>query len=97
MRIVLSFEFRVRSWKTCFYLFLLLTAYCLPLTVSHASTIILEGTMNGQIEVEQNQGFAIPSQGLKRLVFRFASPVSFASSTVNQDVKGYSLAYNPKP
>ncbi|MBI3755056.1 MAG: transglutaminase domain-containing protein [Deltaproteobacteria bacterium] len=76
---------------------LLLTACCLLPAVSWASTIILEGTMNEQVEVEQNQSFAIPSQGLKKLVFRFASPVSFASSTVNQDVKGYNLVYNPKP
>ncbi len=88
------------SIKRAKSIFIVLAIFCIlaflpvyPL----ASTIILEGTMNGQIEVEQNQGFAIPSQGLKRLVFRFASPVSFASPTVNQDVKGYNLAYNPKP
>ncbi|MBI3754332.1 MAG: transglutaminase domain-containing protein [Deltaproteobacteria bacterium] len=76
---------------------LLFTVHFLLPAVSEASTIILEGSMNEQIEVEQNQSFTVPPQGLKKLVFRFASPTSFASSTVNQEVKNYTLAYNPKP
>jgi len=64
---------------------------------SMASTIILEGNMDGVIEVEQNQSFTIPSQGLKKLVFRFAGPTSFTSPTVKQNIRDYSLTYNPKP
>jgi transglutaminase-like putative cysteine protease len=62
-----------------------------------SSTIILEGSMDGIIEIEQNQGFSVPPSGLKKLVFRFASPVSFKSSTVTQDIKDYTLIYDPKP
>ena len=64
---------------------------------SMASTVILEGNMDGVIEVEQNQSFIIPSQGLKKLVFRFASPTSFTSPTVKQNIRDYNLTYNPKP
>ncbi|MBI5048807.1 MAG: transglutaminase domain-containing protein [Deltaproteobacteria bacterium] len=80
----------------CFFLTLILTLTCFA-TSSFASTIILEGAMNEAIEVEQNQGFTIQPSGLKKLVFRFASPTSFTSSTVNQEVRNYNLAYNPKP
>lgn len=66
-------------------------------TQSFAATVIIEGDMNEFVEIEQNQGFTIPSAGLKKLVFRFASPTSFASPTVKQEVKDYRLAYNPKP
>ncbi|MBI5327403.1 MAG: transglutaminase domain-containing protein [Deltaproteobacteria bacterium] len=77
-----------------FFLTLILTCFA---TSSFASTIILEGAMNEAIEVEQNHGFTIQPSGLKKLVFRFASPTSFTSSTVNQEVRNYNLAYNPKP
>ena len=66
-------------------------------TQSFAATVIIEGDMNEFVEIEQNQSFTIPSSGLKKLVFRFANPTSFASPTVKQEVKDYSLAYNPKP
>ncbi|MBI3755052.1 MAG: transglutaminase family protein, partial [Deltaproteobacteria bacterium] len=65
--------------------------------MSFASTITLGGDMNEVIEIEQNQSFTIPASGLKKLAFRFASPTSFKSSTVSQEVKDYNLSYNPKP
>ena len=77
-------------------LFSLVIIAFLPVA-AFSSTIILEGSMNGLIEIEQNQGFSVPPSGLKKLVFRFASPVSFTSSTVNQDIKDYTLVYEPKP
>ena len=85
----------IRSTYICLVL-VICSATFFP-SLSAAATVILEGNIDEVIEVEQNQGFTIPPQGLKKLIFRFASPTSFTSSTVNQEVKDYNLTYNPKP
>ena len=90
-----NWKLKIGNWKLGISISSLLIAF-LPAAV-FPSTIILEGSMDELIEIEQNQSFSVPSSGLKKLVFRFASPASFASSTVNQDVKDYTLAYEPKP
>lgn len=62
-----------------------------------ASTIILDGNMDTVAEVEQAQSFSVPQTGLKKLVFKFASPTSFETKSSKQDIKNYNLTYNPKP
>ncbi|MBI5892052.1 MAG: transglutaminase domain-containing protein [Deltaproteobacteria bacterium] len=79
--------------------FFSLTINLLPLAISpaFASTIILDGNMDTVAEVEQSQSFSVPQTGLKKLVFKFASPTSFETKTAKQDIKNYNLTYNPKP
>ncbi|MFQ5585626.1 MAG: transglutaminase family protein [Thermodesulfobacteriota bacterium] len=69
----------------------------LPVASLHASTLILEGRMDGSIDVSQEQRFTVPSGGLKKLIFRYATPTMVQSVSVNQRISGYRANYKPRP
>lgn len=66
-------------------------------SLARSSTLVLEGRIDGSIEVTQERVFTAPKGGLNRLVFRFANPASFKSRTVAQDISGHNVEYYPRP
>src|SRR5574337_426389 len=65
--------------------------------IARSSTLVLEGRIDGSIEVTQERVFTAPKGGLNRLVFRFANPTAFKSRTVAQDISGHGVEYYPRP
>ncbi len=76
-----------------FFLFLLF--FSVP--SARSSTLVLEGRIDGSIDITQERVFIAPKGGINRLVFRFANPAAFKSRTVAQDISGHGVEYRPKP
>ena len=64
---------------------------------SKAKTLILEGKIEGVVEVSQDRVFSVPPEGIKKLVFRFTSPAEFSSAALTQRLSKHKIDYNPKP
>ncbi|MBI5561532.1 MAG: transglutaminase domain-containing protein [Deltaproteobacteria bacterium] len=80
--------------KKTFVIFLLLLT--MPLC-SYASTLVLEGRTANEVEVTQERVFSTPSEGLRKLVFRFASPAEWKGLTLTQSLTKHTVDYTPKP
>ncbi len=63
---------------------------------SSAKTLILEGRLEGKINVTQHMNFTI-SRPLNSLSYRFALPVSFSNRTVNQGLRQLNVRFDPQP
>lgn len=61
-----------------------------------AKTLLLEGKLDGRINVTQQMNFTISRQ-LNSLSYRFALPVSFSNRTVNQGLSQLNIRFEPQP
>ncbi len=61
-----------------------------------AKTLLLEGKLDGRINVTQQMNFTISRQ-LNSLSYRFALPVSFSNRTVNQGLSQLNIRFDPQP
>lgn len=61
-----------------------------------AKTLLLEGRLEGKINVTQQMNFTISRQ-LNSLSYRFALPVSFSTRTVNQGLRQLNVHFSPQP
>ncbi|MEK7772986.1 MAG: transglutaminase domain-containing protein [Deltaproteobacteria bacterium] len=75
-----------------FFLFTILTA-----TGSRAATLVLEGSVDGAVEVSQDRTFAAVAGGIGKLTFRFANPSEFSSPFLRQKISGREVEYSPRP
>lgn len=64
---------------------------------SHASTLVLDGRIENEVEVRQVRSFAVPAGGLEKLRFRFANPADTASNAYVQRISGRTVEYFPRP
>ncbi|MBI5888590.1 MAG: transglutaminase domain-containing protein [Deltaproteobacteria bacterium] len=64
---------------------------------SGAKTLILEGKIDGVVEVSQERVFGAAPEGIKKLVFRFTSPAEFSNAVLTQRLSNHKIDYNPKP
>ncbi len=82
--------------KIIFILALVLLAAAMP-GISKAKTLVLEGKIDGVVEVSQERFFSVPPEGLKKLIFRFTSPIEFSSAVLTQSLSNHRIDYNPRP
>lgn len=78
-------------------LFIALVFLTCIVTFSGASTLVLEGTIEDEVEVTQERTFSTPAGGLKTLSFRFAAPSSFNGGSVTQGISSHKLDFSPEP
>ena len=77
---------------TAFFLFMILFV-----AQSRAATLVLEGSMDGAVKVNQDRTFSVGAGGLKKLTFRFANPSEFSSPFLKQTISGREVGYSPRP
>lgn len=62
-----------------------------------AKTLILEGTLDGTVAMQQAVEFAVNKGTVSSFSFRFALPATFDSRTVNQSIDHFQADFNPRP
>lgn len=62
-----------------------------------AATLVLEGSVEGAVEVSQERTFAVGAGGLNKLTFRFANPSDFSSPFLKQTISARRVEYSPRP
>lgn len=77
---------------TAFFLFTILFAFD-----SRAATLVLEGSIDGAVEVSQERTFSVGAGGIKKLTFRFANPSEFSSPFLKQTISARKVEYSPRP
>lgn len=75
----------------------LLLLWLFPLPSLHASTLLLEGEIDGLVSISQEHHFAVPAGGLRELVFRYATPTMVWSASAKQRMSGYRVNFTPRP
>lgn len=82
--------------KMILVLALVFLAVSLPES-SNAKTLILEGRIDGVVDVSQERVFTVPPEGIKKLIFRYASPAEFTNAAFTQRLSNHKIDYNPRP
>jgi len=77
-------------------LLLLLVLFLVPGLPCLAENYVLEGQMGSDIIYELQQQVK-KGPGTRKLVLSFVVPPSFVSPTYNQQIRGFKLAFSPKP
>jgi hypothetical protein len=81
---------------------LILTLSLLLLSLSpgpslHASTLLIEGEVDGLVTVSQEHRFTVPPGGVRELVFRYATPTMVWSASAHQRMGSYRVNFTPRP
>ncbi|MBI5826692.1 MAG: transglutaminase domain-containing protein [Deltaproteobacteria bacterium] len=77
---------------TAFFLFTALFA-----SECRGTTLVLEGSIDGAVEVSQERTFAVGAGGIQKLTFRFANPSDFSSPFLKQTISAREVGYSPRP
>lgn len=83
----------LKNFLTVFFI----TAVLLYFEPACASTLVLEGGMDGSMDITQERVFSVPRGGLGKLTFRFANPAASESVSFRQTVKDHTIEYDPGP
>lgn len=62
-----------------------------------AKTLILEGKLDGAVEMRQSMEFSVNKGNVSTFSFRFALPATFKTRTVSQSIDGFDATISPRP
>lgn len=62
-----------------------------------ASTLVLQGNIEDEVEVVQERSFSVPKGGLRELTFKFATPAEFRNGNLSQTLSAHNITFYPKP
>ncbi|QOX78978.1 transglutaminase domain-containing protein [Trichlorobacter lovleyi] len=65
--------------------------------VASAKTLVLEGNLDGAVDMRQSMEFSVNKGTVSSFSFKFALPASFTSKTVSQGVDGLDIGLSPQP
>ncbi len=75
----------------------LILFWLFPLPSLNASTLVLEGEIDGLVSISQEHHFAVPPGGLSELVFRYSTPTIVLNASVKQRMSRYRVNFTPRP
>lgn len=65
--------------------------------VASAKTLVLEGNLDGAVDMRQSMEFSVNKGTVSSFSFKFALPASFTTKTVSQGVDGLDIGLSPQP
>jgi len=65
--------------------------------VASAKTLVLEGNLDGAVDMRQSMEFSVSKGTVSSFSFKFALPASFTTRTVSQGVAGLDIGLSPQP
>lgn len=78
----------------------IITFFCVMAVLvasASAKTLILEGKLDGAVEMRQSMEFSVNKGTVSTFSFKFALPATFKTRTVSQSIDGFDASFTPRP